>query len=115
MSLYKLESVGIGIDLGTTNTVAAIFDGKNQMVVKNNRGSHMTSSVVSFTKRGVIVGDQAMDSTKNISNTVFDAKRMMGLAYADIQSFTDHWPFKVYPNEKGKICSLYFVFYILCS
>ncbi len=73
----------IGIDLGTTNSCVAVFEGGEPTVIPNPEGSRTTPSVVSFQKDGErYVGQQAKRSAiKNPDKTIMSIKREMGSAY----------------------------------
>ena len=70
----------IGIDLGTTNSVVAVMEGSDPVVIPNQEGSRTTPSVVGFTKEGeILVGQVAKrQAVTNPENTVFSIKRFMG-------------------------------------
>ena len=78
----------IGIDLGTTNSVVAVMEGGNPVVIPNQEGSRMTPSVVAFTKDGeILVGQVAKrQAVTNPENTVFSIKRFMGRRYDEVQA-----------------------------
>jgi len=75
----------IGIDLGTTNSVVAIMEGKEPKVIANEEGARLTPSVVAFDEKGeVLVGQIARrQAITNPENTVFSSKRFMGRKYND--------------------------------
>src|SRR6476659_1182107 len=75
----------IGIDLGTTNSVVAIMEGKEPKVIPNEEGSRLTPSVVAFDEKGeVLVGQIARrQAITNPENTVFSSKRFMGRKFND--------------------------------
>ncbi len=75
----------IGIDLGTTNSVVAVMEGGEPVVIPNAEGARTTPSVVGFTKSGErLVGEVAKrQSVTNPENTVFSIKRFMGRKYRD--------------------------------
>ncbi len=75
----------IGIDLGTTNSVVAVMEGGEPVVIPNAEGSRTTPSVVAFTKGGErLVGEVAKrQAITNPENTVFSIKRFMGRKYRD--------------------------------
>ncbi len=75
----------IGIDLGTTNSVVAVMEGGEPVVIPNAEGSRTTPSVVAFTKGGErLVGEVAKrQAVTNPENTVFSIKRFMGRKYRD--------------------------------
>ncbi len=70
----------IGIDLGTTNSVVAVMEGGQPVVITNAEGNRLTPSVVAFTKTGErLVGQVAKrQAVTNPENTVFSIKRFMG-------------------------------------
>src|SRR3989304_824990 len=70
----------IGIDLGTTNSVVAIMEGKEAKVIPNAEGNRLTPSVVAFTDKGeVLVGEPARrQAVTNPTRTVYSIKRFMG-------------------------------------
>ncbi|NBF40862.1 MAG: Hsp70 family protein [Spirochaetes bacterium] len=70
----------IGIDLGTTNTVAAFMDGEQPRIIPNDRGGHLTPSICSITETGdVLVGESAKNQAiVNAERTVMHVKRSMG-------------------------------------
>ena len=77
----------IGIDLGTTNSVVAVMEGGEPVVIPNAEGSRTTPSVVAFTKGGErLVGEVAKrQAITNPENTVFSIKRFMGRKYRDVE------------------------------
>ncbi len=99
----------IGIDLGTTNSVVAIMDGKEPKVITNEEGARLTPSVVAFDDRGeVLVGQIARrQAITNPENTVFSAKRMIGRKFSDpaTQDEIKRVPFKVSAAGTGD-CSI---------
>ena len=87
----------IGIDLGTTNSCVAVFEGNEPIVIANSEGKRTTPSVVGFVKDGERkVGDPAKrQAITNPKNTVYSIKRFMGETYAQCQKETERVPFKV--------------------
>jgi len=78
----------IGIDLGTTNSVVAVMEGKEAKVIPNQEGNRLTPSVVAFTDKGdVLVGDLARrQAVTNPTKTVYSIKRFMGRRHNEVQS-----------------------------
>src|SRR5262245_62553768 len=76
----------ISIDLGTTNSVVAVVEGGEPVVIPNQEGSRLTPSVVGFTKEGeIVVGQVAKrQAITNPENTVFSIKRFMGRRYDEV-------------------------------
>ena len=87
----------IGIDLGTTNSVVAVMEGGDPVVIPNAEGGRTTPSVVGFTKDGErLVGQVAKrQAVTNPTNTVFSIKRFMGRKMAEVQEETKRVPYKV--------------------
>ncbi len=92
----------IGIDLGTTNSCVAVFEGNEPVVIANSEGKRTTPSVVGFVKDGERkVGDPAKrQAITNPKNTVYSIKRFMGETYAQSQKEAERVPFSVV-NEGG--------------
>jgi len=78
----------IGIDLGTTNSVVAVMEGGDPVVITNAEGSRLTPSVVAFTKSGErLVGQMAKrQAIINSENTVYSIKRFMGRRFQEVES-----------------------------
>jgi molecular chaperone DnaK len=87
----------IGIDLGTTNSVVAVMEGGDPVVIPNAEGGRTTPSVVGFTKDGErLVGQVAKrQAVTNPQNTVFSIKRFMGRKMSEVQDETKRVPYKV--------------------
>ena len=95
----------IGIDLGTTNSVVAVMEGDEPVVIPNQEGSRVTPSVVAFTKDGeVLVGQVAKrQATTNPENTIFSIKRFMGRRYDEVQEEIALVPYKVVRAPNGDV------------
>src|SRR5438132_7000565 len=93
----------IGIDLGTTNSVAAVVEGRNPTVIANQEGSRLTPSVAAFTKDGeILVGQVAKrQAITNPENTIFSIKRFMGRRYDEVLSEIKLVPYKVLKAKNG--------------
>src|SRR5215212_5698199 len=87
----------IGIDLGTTNSVVAVMEGGDPVVIPNAEGGRTTPSVVGFTKDGErLVGQVAKrQAVTNPQNTVFSIKRFMGRKMNEVQEEQKRVPYKV--------------------
>ncbi|MEP6690015.1 MAG: molecular chaperone DnaK [Gemmatimonadaceae bacterium] len=87
----------IGIDLGTTNSVVAVMEGGDPVVIPNAEGGRVTPSVVGFTKDGErLVGTVAKrQAVTNPQNTVFSIKRFMGRKMSEVQEESKRVPYKV--------------------
>ena len=93
----------IGIDLGTTNSVVAVMEGKEPKVIANEEGSRLTPSVVAWDDRGeVLVGQIARrQAITNPENTVYSIKRFMGRRYSEVTEEIRMVPYKVVKADNG--------------
>ena len=88
----------VGIDLGTTYSCVAVFKNDNVEVIANDQGNRTTPSFVAFNATERLVGDAAKNqAAMNATNTVFDAKRLIGRKFSEqvVQDDCKLWPFKV--------------------
>ena len=95
----------IGIDLGTTNSVVAVMEGGEPVVITNPEGSRLTPSVVAFTKSGErLVGQVAKrQSVTNPENTVFSIKRFMGRRHDEVTEEMKMVPYTVAAAPNGDV------------
>ena len=93
----------IGIDLGTTNSVVAVMEGKEPKVIVNEEGSRLTPSVVAWDDKGeIFVGQIAKrQAVTNPENTVYSAKRFMGRRFDELQDEIKRVPYKVEKAPNG--------------
>src|SRR5262245_45669008 len=94
----------IGIDLGTTNSVVAIMEGKDPQVIANEEGGRLTPSVVAWDDKGeVLVGQIARrQAITNPQNTVYSVKRFMGRRSDEVSEETKRVPYKVQRGGNGE-------------
>ncbi|KAH7837383.1 hypothetical protein Vadar_013241 [Vaccinium darrowii] len=98
----KGEGPVIGIDLGTTYSCVGVWQHDRIEIIANDQGNRTTPSYVAFTDTQRLIGDAAKNQVAvNPTNTVFDAKRLIGRKYSDahVQSDMKLWPFNF--NEKS--------------
>jgi molecular chaperone DnaK len=93
----------IGIDLGTTNSVVAVMEGGQPVVIPNQEGGRTTPSVVAFTKSGErLVGQVAKrQAVTNPENTIYSIKRFMGRRFDEVSEEMKLVPYKVAPGENN--------------
>src|SRR5215472_6179081 len=91
----------IGIDLGTTNSVVAVMEGGDPVVIPNSEGGRTTPSVVGFTKDGErLVGQIAKrQAVTNPQNTIFSIKRFMGRKLNEVTNEVSRVPYKVVAGQ----------------
>jgi len=93
----------IGIDLGTTNSVVAVMEGKDPKVIVNEEGSRITPSVVAWDEKGeILVGTIAKrQAVTNPENTVYSSKRFIGRRFDEVSQEAERVPFKVSKGKNG--------------
>lgn len=93
----------IGIDLGTTNSVVAVMEGDQPVVIPNAEGGRTTPSVVAFTKSGErLVGQVAKrQAVTNPENTIYSIKRFMGRRVSEVPDEIKMVPYKVVAASNG--------------
>jgi molecular chaperone DnaK len=93
----------IGIDLGTTNSVVAIMEGREPKVIVNEEGSRITPSVVAWDDKGeILVGQIAKrQAVTNPENTIFSSKRFIGRRFEEVNEETKRVPYKVVRASNG--------------
>jgi molecular chaperone DnaK len=93
----------IGIDLGTTNSVVAIMEGDQPVVIANQEGGRTTPSVVAWNdKSDILVGQIAQrQAVVNSRNTVYSAKRLIGRKFQEVTAELQRLPYVVEPADNG--------------
>lgn len=94
----------LGIDLGTTNSVMAVWDGREPRVIASQQGSRLTPSVVAFGANGdVFVGDVARrQAVANARSTIFSAKRFLGQQFDSVTADREAMPYEVVRGDQGE-------------
>ncbi|XLT78171.1 hypothetical protein HN873_034445 [Arachis hypogaea] len=103
----RYQGCAVGIDLGTTYSCVAVWQEEHQRaeIIHNDQGNRTTPSCVAFTDKQRLIGDAAKNqAASNPTNTIFDAKRLIGRKYSDsiIKNDMMLWPFRVIPGVDDK-------------
>merc|ERR1711892_1649355 len=97
-STMAAKKTAVGIDLGTTYSCVGVFQHGKGEIIANDQGNRTTPSYVAFTDTERLIGDPAKNQVAiNPTNTIFDAKRLIGRKTEDptVQADMKHWPFEV--------------------
>ncbi len=95
----------IGIDLGTTNSVVAVMEGGDSVVIANAEGARTTPSMVAFNKNGErLVGQTAKrQAITNPDNTVYSAKRLIGRTFSEAQEERKYLSYAIEEGSRGDV------------
>ncbi len=94
----------IGIDLGTTNSAMSVMEGGQYKVIPNHEGANTTPSMVSFGASGEVVGVSAKrQQVVNPKDTVFSAKRLMGMKFSspEVEKLKKDYPYQIVEGKNG--------------
>src|SRR3979411_862440 len=95
----------VGIDLGTTNSVVAVIQNGDPVVIPTAEGSNLCPSVVAFTPKGeILVGQIAKrQAIVNPENTIYSIKRFIGRRYDEVEEERKIVPFKIVAGRSGEV------------
>lgn len=94
----------IGIDLGTTNSCVAIYEGRDATIIPNSEGKRTTPSIVAITSAGIKVGESAKrQAITNPTHTVSSIKRFIGERFSEIKEKAEMMPYDIRGLEDGKL------------
>lgn len=98
-----MDGETIGIDLGTTYSCVGVWQNDRVEIIANDQGNRTTPSYVAFNENERLIGDAAKNQVSmNPTNTIFDAKRMIGRTMNELKQDMKHWPFNVVPGKSNQ-------------
>src|ERR1700710_15861 len=94
----------IGIDLGTTNSVVAVMEGKDPKVIPNEEGGRLTPSVVGWDEKGEVLGGQIARrrAINNPEEPVYSVTRFMGRRFEEVSEEVKRVPYKMVRGSTGE-------------
>ncbi len=92
----------IGIDLGTTNSCVAYMQGGEAIVIPSTEGTRTTPSIVAFKNERLVGIPAKRQAVTNPENTIFSAKRFIGMNYDEVKKIATKLPYKVIKGKKGE-------------
>ena len=103
-----LETVIVGIDLGTTNSLVSIMNGDKPLTIQGDQKDALVPSMIYFDPSGeVYVGDTARSKViSDPKRTIFSVKRLMGKSYNDIADFKDNYSYNVIEEDDDKLVKI---------
>lgn len=100
-----MSEICIGIDLGTTNSCVGVWQNNTVEIIANDQGARTTPSYVGFNEHERLIGNSAKSqAAQNPTNTVYDAKRLIGMKFSDakVQSDIKHLTYDVKSDTSDK-------------
>src|SRR5205085_5286597 len=103
-ALWGMMGKIVGIDLGTTNSVLAVWDGREPRLIASEQGTRLTPSVVAFGANGdVFIGEVARrQAVANARRTIFSAKRFIGQQFDSVAADRESEPYTVVAGDQGQ-------------
>ncbi|MDP6633684.1 MAG: molecular chaperone DnaK [Phycisphaerae bacterium] len=99
------DNLILGIDLGTTNSLAAVMTSGGPEIIRDDRGASLVPSVIAFSEGKVTVGQEARDhAVENPTATVYSVKRLMGKSVEDLTNEMDVLPYDIVPGRHDTVC-----------
>jgi len=102
------ETIIVGIDLGTTNSLVAVMNGEKPLVIQGDQKDALVPSMIFFDPSGeVYVGQSARSKViSDPTRTIFSVKRLMGKSYNDISDFKENYSYNVIEEDEDKLVKI---------